>query len=320
MIPIVAELIWHTIGIDWTGPMTPTKKGNMHIICAIDYYSNYLIGKAAKDSTAFTTAKFIFSEIICKHGLFYKLISDQGKCFESQLIEELFKLLKVKRVRSSPYHPMSNGKIERINKTIKSMLKNYCNEFHDDWDEFLDQVIFAYNIAVHSSTGVSPFEMMFNRTPRDVDSLMFAEELKFFHNSNYPAIIHERQRIKEIVKNALTKSDEHKIKYYNAKLNERYTYNVGDWVWITDPTMKTGQTKKLTPMYKGPYIIQEISNDNVNYTTQRRKRPIKDSSLQPHQTFYFARAHLRDGRSGPNAFTKRGNQCPRHDTTSEHHQ
>ena len=266
LVPILVDLIWHTIGIDWTGPLTTTKRGNRYIINAIDYYSEMLISRAAKDMTAETTAKFIFEDIICKHGLFYKMISDQGTNFESQVIEELLKLLKIKRMRSTSYHPISNGKIERLNRTLKAMLKNYVNEYHDNWDLFLQQLVYAYNTTPHETTQISPFQVVFQRNDRDADNLMFAENIDFSHENNYPALIKASQtKIRDIIKIAMLQSNKNKVKYYDQKLNNKHDYAIKDLVWITDTTMKVGQTRKFTPHFKGPYIITDIFNNNTDF-------------------------------------------------------
>ena len=261
-------MCWHTIGTDVTGPLTETTNGNKYIIAAIDYFSKYLITKATPNYTAFTTAKFLFEDVICKHGLFYKLISDQGRNFESKVIEELTKLLKIKKVKTSAYNPKANGEIERINKTIKQMLKNYVNEFHTDWDEYLCQITYAYNTSIHTSTGFSPFEVIFARKEKDVNTIMSNEDIDSTNLNTYNNQLYKKQQIiHQIVKAINDKSHNTQAKNYdNNKLNNKFKYKIGSKVLLSDETMKIGQTKKLTPAFKNSiYEIIEIFNNNRNF-------------------------------------------------------
>jgi hypothetical protein len=131
------------IGIDVAGPLTRTKDGNLYIIAATCYFSKYAITKATKDFTAYTTAKFIFEDIICKYGHVEIILTDQGRNFEADLIRELCKLLGVEKLRTTSYHPKAAGEIERFNKSIKTMIACYVNQFHDDWDQHSNPTYFC---------------------------------------------------------------------------------------------------------------------------------------------------------------------------------
>ena len=90
-----------------------------------------------------------------------RIQTDRGVNFESELVKHLLKLMKIDKSSSTPYHPTSNGQIERLNKTIKQVLSCYVNKKHDDWDQHLQAIIFVYNTAVNESTKTSPFEAIF---------------------------------------------------------------------------------------------------------------------------------------------------------------
>ena len=92
---------------------------------------------------------------IARHGCPITFQSDSGKAFVGDLTKELMKWS-----HSTPYHPQTNGLVERQNCTLLSMLRVYCSRYMDDWDSHLPQVMGAYNSTEHSTTGISPHMML----------------------------------------------------------------------------------------------------------------------------------------------------------------
>ena len=72
-------------------------------------------------------------------------------------------LFDIHKIRTSPYHPQADGLSERMVQTSKNMITAFINEHQDNWDEHLEELSYAFNTAVHSTTGFTPFELMFHR-------------------------------------------------------------------------------------------------------------------------------------------------------------
>ncbi len=280
------------IGIDVAGPMTRTKDGNLYIIAATCYFSKYAITKATKDFTAYTTAKFIFEDIICKYGHVEIILTDQGRNFEADLIKELCKLLGVEKLRTTSYHPKAAGEIERFNKSIKTMIACYVNQFHDDWDQYLIQLTFAYNTSANESTRISPYKVIFGRDETTIYDIDQKANSNIKPNSYVDEIIKNKIKINEIVKANINKAQQKQDKYY--KSSNKYTYAVNDLVLVTNEVMKVGQTKKFVEKFRGPYkIIKIFDNDfkllelatnksiNVHYD---RLKPFKQRPISNNQT------------------------------------
>jgi len=77
----------------------------------------------------------------------------------SQLLAEVYHLLHIKPIRTSPYHPQTDVLVERFNQTLKSILRKTAKEEGKDWDKLLPYLLFAYREVPQSSTGFSPFEL-----------------------------------------------------------------------------------------------------------------------------------------------------------------
>ena len=156
--------VWQRIGIDIIGPLKKSTNGNKYIITCSDYFSKWVEARALPDKSAHSIAKFLLS-LICRFGCFQICHTDQGREFVNELNAKLFELAGVSQRISSAYHPQSNGLDERINQTISRTLRKYINDEQDDWDQYLDSILFSYRTSKHASTHYSPFFLMYGRDP-----------------------------------------------------------------------------------------------------------------------------------------------------------
>ena len=142
-------------------------KGNIeNVLVVTHHFTRYAQAFPTKTQTAQATAKVLWDNYICHYGFPEKIISDQGRNFESDLIKEFCNLAKVKKLRTTPYHPMTNGQCERFNRTLCDMLGTLETEEKANWKAFIHILTHAYNATRNSSTGYSPFFLMFGRHPR----------------------------------------------------------------------------------------------------------------------------------------------------------
>ena len=137
--------IFERWGIDVVGPLIPTEQGNRYIIVAMEYFTRWPEARTTKTANLIDTATFIYEEIICRFEAPKVIQSDQGTHFVNKVIKELTKRFQVKYSLSSPYHPQSNGLVERFNRTLCEGLAKLGDSIHD-WDKFIQPVLFAYRI------------------------------------------------------------------------------------------------------------------------------------------------------------------------------
>src|SRR5258705_6382152 len=126
----------------------------------------YVIAKALPDGKADAVSRLIVENIICTFGSPMTILSDQGKVFMSNMVTGILRHLGVRPKVTTPYHPQTNGLIERFNKCLADMLSMYCSSAQNDWDESLPHLIFAHNSARQDSTGFSPYFLLHGREPR----------------------------------------------------------------------------------------------------------------------------------------------------------
>lgn len=114
-------------------------------------------------------AEHIAEELVnlfARVGVPKEILTDQGSNFRSQLLQEVYRLLHVQPIRTSPYHPQTDGLVERSNQTLKTMLRKTAKEAGKNWDKLLPYVLFAYREVLQTSTGFFPFELLYGRQVR----------------------------------------------------------------------------------------------------------------------------------------------------------
>ena len=105
------------------------SKGNIENVLVItDHFTRYAQAFPSKTQTALATAKLLWNNFILHYGFPEKIITEQGRNFESELIGHLCQLAGVQKLRTSPYHPQTNGQCERFNGTLLNMLGTFTPE------------------------------------------------------------------------------------------------------------------------------------------------------------------------------------------------
>ena len=131
----------------------------------VDFATRYPVAVALKGIEAETVAEALVS-IFCRVGVPREMLTDMGSQFTSSLMAKVSRLVSLKQLTTTPYHPQCNGLAEKFNGSLKQMLKRMCSERLRDWDKYIDAVLFAYRDTPQQSVGLSPFELVHGRTER----------------------------------------------------------------------------------------------------------------------------------------------------------
>ena len=163
---ITAGYPTQVMAVDFLGPLPESEKGNSYVMVVGDYYTRWMEVLAIPNQEASTVAEKLVDEVFLRFSPPEQLHSDQGCQFESTLMAEICKILQIKKTRTTPYHPQCDGLVERFNRTLLSMLATSTQNHPFDWEQQLRNVCMAYNTSVQSSTGFTPFYLMFGRQAR----------------------------------------------------------------------------------------------------------------------------------------------------------
>ena len=127
------------------------------------------------DQTSETTAVKLVEEFVARFGAPLEIHTDQGRNFQSDMFRAVCKLLGVTQTRTTPYHPASNGQVERFNRSLLQMIRCYTEKDQSIWDEQLSLLLAAYRSTPHQSTGVSPNLMMLGPEVHQLTDLVFKD-------------------------------------------------------------------------------------------------------------------------------------------------
>ena len=131
---------WDRIAMDILDVCDPTPEGFRYILVIADYFSKWTEAFPMKNKCADTVADILVENIILRFGMLV-IHSDQGREFENGLMKSLCALLGCTKTRTAPYHPESDGMIERFNRTCLMMLSMFVNDRRDNWHELLPFII-----------------------------------------------------------------------------------------------------------------------------------------------------------------------------------
>lgn len=160
------------LAMDFTA-LEPTHTGIENVLVMTEVFSKYTLAIPTHDQQALTVAQVLVTKWFCKFGVPARIHSDQGRNFESCLIQQLCSLYGIEKSRTTPYYPAGNGQCERFNRTLHILLHTLPVSRKRDWQSCLPQLLFSYNTTPHQSTGESPFFLMFGQEPRlPVDFLL----------------------------------------------------------------------------------------------------------------------------------------------------
>eukprot|EP00731_Ephydatia_muelleri_P020019 Em0012g844a len=271
-LPFVDEP-FQRIAMDIVGPLPRSSSGNRCMLVVCDYAKRYPEAMPMQAVDAEAVAEELV-KMFSRVGIPQKILTDQGSNFTSQLLAELYRLLHIRPIRTSPYHPQTDGLVERFNQTLKSMLRKVATQVGEAWDKLIPYVLFAYREVPQSSTRFSPFELLYGREvrgPLDVLRESWVAKEKSSENvvSHIMSIREKMVQMTTVVRESLEKMQASQKNWYDQNARVR-TLNEGAMVLVLLPTSSSA----LTTQWQGPYkVVKQVGK--VHYLIDihdRRKR------------------------------------------------
>ncbi|KAK1630455.1 hypothetical protein QYE76_004770 [Lolium multiflorum] len=255
---------WEDISMDFVLGLPRTKRGHDSIFVVVDRFSKMSHFIAChKSDDASHIANLFFREIVRLHGVPKTIVSDRDVKFMSYFWKTLWRKLGTKLLFSTTCHPQTDGQTEVVNRTLSQLLRSMIKKNLKEWEDCLPHVEFAYNRAVHSTTELCPFEVVYGFkpiTPLDLLPLPIHERVNMEASKRADFVRKIHVKTKELI--------EKKGKSNAARMNKKrkeILFKPGDMVWVhfrKDRFPKLRKSK-LLPRGAGPYKVLAKINDNA---------------------------------------------------------
>ena len=277
--PIKIGQPFDRIVIDLVGSCKLSTNGNWYIITAIDYLTKWPEAKPIPDKKAITIAKFIFEEIICRHGCPKEIQSDNGLEFANEIVRELSTKFGIKQKFSSPYHPQTNGIIERFNRTLCTTLQKLTIAHEQEWDTLIPAALFAYRTNQNSTTKHEPFFLTYGRTvrlPIELKIPIYLEINSTEEEKLLQRIYHIIDQLPQQIIEAQQNIEDRQLQYtqrYNDKIQKETIFKIGNKVLLFNMKQYSIIGDKFQPTWSNEwyYIHSYVGYNSYKLWNQNGK-------------------------------------------------
>lgn len=282
---------WEVVTVDFVGPFPRSTKGHKNLLVLQDKFTKWVECVAIGEASAAALKKTVRERILCRFGWFKVLISDNGSQFLSRIFKTFLDENKIRHQLTPAYSPQCNS-TERVNRVLKTMIKQYIRTDHRRWDENLPELQFAINTAIQDSTGFSAAQLNFGRELRKPSSVFEDQEIDLSGNApDAESLSAKISEMVELVRRNMAKAATQQAKYYNLR-HRQWTPEIGEIVYRKlhpQSSAPNNFAAKLARLFDGPLII-------VNNYISPTVLELKDISQGP-QTNKIYRVHIKDIKS-----------------------
>ena len=141
-----------------------SSRGNQYLLVIQDYFSKWPFAIPLPDQKAERIVQTLKDQVFTLVGPPHRLHSDQGRNFKSYVLLELCKAFGVTKSHTTPYHPMGDGLVERMNRSLLNLLCALVKT-ESDWEEYVQLLLFVYRTTKHYTTKLSSYEILFGQNP-----------------------------------------------------------------------------------------------------------------------------------------------------------
>lgn len=266
------------IAFDVIGPFKYPNKGKLWGLTIQDEFSKYIMFVGIRDCMAETVARALVEVWILNYGIPKILLSDNGSNLCGEIMTEIANYFNIKRITTSIAHPQSNGSVERAHARLAEFIRATEKEVEEDvsWESKLKMASYCYNTTVHSTTGFTPYYLMFGRHPRLITSI--GQPLNLIPDTYLEKFNSNIKMIWDAARSNIERKKLKAIETQNKTVKARKVevFEVGDFIML-DAHVERGNLDKLVDSAFGPYKVLEVRETNL-LIRKRRKQVIVNKS------------------------------------------
>ena len=255
------------VAMDLLGPLIRTPRGNEFILIITDRFSKLVKAVPMSSTTGYNVARAFLRNWVFNYGAPRSVLTDNGKQFTSKFLLQVHRVMNIKSVLTTAYHPQTNGQCERYNRTMLSALRKYVGEHPKNWDEYTEAISFAYNATVHDAIGYKPFDLVLSHTPGPVLIEESETEVRSAKDTRIKWL-NELQRTIVTAGKRLRKVQRRYQEEFDRKVRAPRKFTVNDMVFVRKeaPKSKKGDKEKMHKLSRralGPFKITRVFDNNT---------------------------------------------------------
>ena len=279
------------VHMDIVGPLPVTRSGNRYILTIMDRYSRMVKLVPLSVTTASAICLAFRDNWLLQFGVPDNTLTDRGTYFTGLLFRILSKIFGFDLKFTTAYHPKTNGRLERFHRYLKQRLRVLAEERgldfldSDDWDIYLPNIAFSYNITPNRMTGYSPYQIIYDdwiKLPidrmlnTDIDEVV-DDQLRYFknqkntrlrmkkldaeHRAGITALRNRRHHLQKEIQETRIKYDTKRKEIYDRKREPASHYGPNQEVWVDVSVGKVGNAQKLGINRKRAIIVDQIGEN-----------------------------------------------------------
>lgn len=273
-----ANFPFEKIYLDIVGPLVTTEKGNKYILSVMDDLSRYMNCYPLPDQEANTITQTFISQVLGHHKTPKIVLTDQGANFTSKIFKKTCKLFGIKKLQTSPYHPQTNGALERHHKPLVDYLRTFSKQNPNNWDTLLPYAMYVHNNSSNASTKIAPNDCLFGYISEMPQKLKRKPGVQYNFECHYSNLYHELYKVWKWVRDNQEKYKEITKTYYDKKTYEQ-TFSPGTMVYVRNEARK----HKLAPLWTGPHeVICSRGKVNTVVRVGRKNKAMHNNRLKQH--------------------------------------
>ena len=275
--PLEMTTAGEELHVDLVGPMPTTVRGNTYVLTARDSATKMVVVAPLIDKSAPVVARALVEKVYLRLGAPERLVTDQGGEFCNRLNEALGNALGIAHRTTSPYHPASNGMVERMHADLERCLRCITDPDQSRWDLDLPFVEWALNTAWTRTTGETPFFLWTGRQPRTMVDVVMATPVERESQDEWLRKLMVARRL-AAARSGFARGLTPPEQRVPAEEEVVPAIEVGQLVMIKFTGGRRGKATKLLAKQQGPYRVVEVRDgvtailENVALPADRQER------------------------------------------------
>ena len=247
--------------LDILGPFWESAQGNRYVLMIVDQFSRWVEMVPLRIQDAQTVARSFFETYVVRFGVPFVVHTDQGRNFDYSVMKSFCQLMDITKTRTTPYRPSSNGQVERYNTIVLNFLRCFLRGKQREWDQYLPVLGMNIRSMVNRSTGFTPNMLQLGHEVNLPVDVIYGLPVvrKFFETAAgyLKVLLAQFRQVHAEARANLRGAQKHQKRLYDVTCR-RQTFDVGDLVYQKNSSVKLGQSRKLCPLFTGPYVVTRV--------------------------------------------------------------